>query len=65
MMDAYSFDVDKAGLDKNYEAMRNAYRKIFKRCGLEVVPVLADAGAMGGYCFGRVYGAFGGRRRER
>ncbi len=48
MMDAYSFDINNAGLDKNYEAMRSAYRRIFKRCGLDVVPVLADAGAMGG-----------------
>jgi len=48
MKDAYSFDIDEAGLDKNYEAMRIAYRNIFKRCGLEVVPVLADTGAMGG-----------------
>jgi prolyl-tRNA synthetase len=48
MKDAYSFDMDEAGLDKNYEIMRVAYRKIFSRCGLEVVPVLADSGVMGG-----------------
>jgi len=48
MKDAYSFDLDEEGLNKNYEAMRIAYRNIFKRCGLEVTPVLADTGAMGG-----------------
>lgn len=48
MKDAYSFDIDEEGLEKNYEAMRLAYRRIFKRCGLEVTPVLADTGSMGG-----------------
>jgi prolyl-tRNA synthetase len=48
MKDAYSFDMDEKGLDKHYELMRSVYRRIFKRCGLEVSPVLADTGAMGG-----------------
>ncbi|NPV00549.1 MAG: proline--tRNA ligase [Brevinematales bacterium] len=48
MKDAYSFDADEAGLDANYQAMRAAYRNIFRRCGLSVDPVLADSGAMGG-----------------
>ncbi|MGC8770296.1 MAG: proline--tRNA ligase [Brevinematia bacterium] len=48
MKDAYSFDIDEAGLDRHYEIMRVTYRRIFKRCGLEVVPVLADTGNMGG-----------------
>jgi len=48
MKDAYSFDMDEEGLDNNYETMRLAYRRIFSRCGLEVVPVLADSGIMGG-----------------
>lgn len=48
MKDAYSFDLDQAGLDKNYEAMRVAYRRIFRRCGLDVSPVQADTGTMGG-----------------
>jgi len=48
MKDAYSFDIDEAGLEKNYQAMREAYRRIFTRCGLEVVPVQADTGTMGG-----------------
>jgi prolyl-tRNA synthetase len=48
MKDSYSFDVDDAGLDASYEAHRSAYLKIFERLGLEVVPVTATAGAMGG-----------------
>jgi prolyl-tRNA synthetase len=48
MKDSYSFDVDDAGLDASYEAHRGAYLKIFARLGLEVVPVSATAGAMGG-----------------
>lgn len=48
MKDSYSFDVDDAGLDASYAAHRGAYLKIFERLGLEVVPVTATAGAMGG-----------------
>ncbi|MDQ1624165.1 MAG: prolyl-tRNA synthetase, partial [Actinomycetota bacterium] len=48
MKDSYSFDVDDAGLDASYEAHRGAYLKIFERLGLEVIPVAATAGAMGG-----------------
>ncbi|EGU30476.1 prolyl-tRNA synthetase [Vibrio sp. N418] len=48
MMDAYSFDIDKAGLEKSYQAMHNAYCKAFDRMGLEYRPVLADSGAIGG-----------------
>lgn len=48
MKDAYSFDRDKAGLEKNYQLMFQAYKNIFKRCGLDVVIVEADSGAMGG-----------------
>jgi prolyl-tRNA synthetase len=48
MKDAYSFDVDDAGLAKSYQAQRDAYERIFKRLGLEYVIVKADAGAMGG-----------------
>jgi prolyl-tRNA synthetase len=48
MKDAYSFDVDQAGLDKSYEDQRVAYEKIFTRCGLEFVTVQAHSGAMGG-----------------
>ena len=48
MKDAYSFDQDEAGLDKNYQLMFEAYKKIFSRCGLEVLITDADSGVMGG-----------------
>ena len=48
MKDAYSFDCDEAGLDKSYEIMAKAYKKIFERCGLETKMVQSDSGAIGG-----------------
>ena len=48
MKDAYSFDLDEAGLDVSYQKHDEVYRKIFTRCGLEYVAVEADSGAMGG-----------------
>ncbi len=48
MKDAYSFDKDEAGLDKNYQAMYEAYQRIFKRCGLNIITTEADPGVMGG-----------------
>ena len=48
MMDAYSFDVDRAGLDVAYQKMDRAYRAIFDRCGVKYTVVDADAGAIGG-----------------
>jgi prolyl-tRNA synthetase len=48
MKDAYSFDVDAEDLDKSYQAMYDAYCRIFKRCGLEYVIVEAESGEMGG-----------------
>lgn len=48
MKDAYSYHADDESLDKTYQAMGRAYRRIFKRCGLTVIPVRADTGAMGG-----------------
>jgi prolyl-tRNA synthetase len=48
MKDAYSFDIDEAGLDESYNKHDRAYREIFTRCGLEFVAVEADSGAMGG-----------------
>lgn len=48
MKDAYSFDVDEDGLDKNYQAMNEAYKSIFNRCGLDVIVVEADSGTIGG-----------------
>jgi len=48
MKDAYSFDIDEAGLDESYRKHDAAYRRIFTRCGLQFVAVEADSGAMGG-----------------
>ena len=48
MKDAYSFHTDDDSLDETYQAMGAAYRRIFARCGLSVIPVSADSGAMGG-----------------
>jgi prolyl-tRNA synthetase len=48
MKDAYSFDVDDAGASRSYEIMRQAYHRIFERCGLEFRAVEADSGAIGG-----------------
>jgi prolyl-tRNA synthetase len=48
MKDAYSFDRDEEGLDKQFQANRGAYFRIFERCGLEVHMVEAESGMMGG-----------------
>ncbi len=48
MKDAYSFDVDGAGLDASYQLQRAAYVRIFSRCGLEFLAVQADSGDIGG-----------------
>ncbi|MSR65002.1 MAG: proline--tRNA ligase [Verrucomicrobiae bacterium] len=48
MKDAYSFDVDDAAADKSYQAMYDAYRRIFERLGLNTKIVEAHSGAMGG-----------------
>jgi prolyl-tRNA synthetase len=48
MKDAYTFDVDRAGLDKSFIDQREAYKKIFTRCGIQFLIVEASSGAMGG-----------------
>ena len=48
MKDAYSFDKDLEGLDKVYNDMFNAYKKIFARLGINYRIVKADTGSMGG-----------------
>jgi prolyl-tRNA synthetase len=48
MKDSYSFDVDRAGLDKSFDLHDAVYRRIFSRCGLQFVAVEADSGSMGG-----------------
>src|SRR5215213_6765232 len=48
MKDAYTFDVDQEGLDRSFENQREAYKRIFDRCGLKYTIVEASSGAMGG-----------------
>jgi prolyl-tRNA synthetase len=48
MKDAYSFHTTRESLDEAYEAMRDAYTRIFHRCGLDHVAVEADTGNIGG-----------------
>ncbi|MCL1838865.1 MAG: proline--tRNA ligase [Propionibacteriaceae bacterium] len=48
MKDAYTFDIDDAGLAKGYQNQRDAYIKIFDRLGIKYVIVTAMSGAMGG-----------------
>jgi len=48
MKDAYTFDVDRAGLDRSFADQREAYKRIFTRCGIEFSIVEASSGAMGG-----------------
>src|SRR5215471_3215424 len=48
MKDAYSFDIDAAGLDVSYQKHYDTYRRIFDRCGLKYAVVEAHSGAMGG-----------------
>ncbi|WP_037367094.1 proline--tRNA ligase [Amycolatopsis orientalis] len=48
MKDSYSFDLDDEGLERSYQAHRDAYIKLFDRLGIEYVIVTATSGAMGG-----------------
>jgi prolyl-tRNA synthetase len=48
MKDLYSFDADWEGLDVSYKKMYDAYQRVFDRCGVPTVPVIADSGMMGG-----------------
>ena len=48
MKDAYSFDVSLDAADASYQAMYDAYTRIFARCGLKAYPVEADTGDIGG-----------------
>ncbi|MBW4465001.1 MAG: proline--tRNA ligase [Pegethrix bostrychoides GSE-TBD4-15B] len=48
MKDAYSFDVDEAGMKRSYGKMHDAYHNILRRCGLAFRAVDADSGAIGG-----------------
>jgi prolyl-tRNA synthetase len=48
MKDAYTFDVDRDGLDRSFADQREAYKRIFARCGIQFSIVEASSGAMGG-----------------
>jgi prolyl-tRNA synthetase len=48
MKDSYSLDADEAGLDVAYQKHKQAYDRIFRRCGLDFIVVGADVGMMGG-----------------
>ena len=48
MKDSYTFDIDDAGLDTQFERHRGAYTRIFDKFGLESIPVEASSGGMGG-----------------
>jgi prolyl-tRNA synthetase len=48
MKDAYSFDIDAAGLDVSYQKHHDTYCRIFDRCGLKYMVIDAYSGAMGG-----------------
>ncbi|MGB6386961.1 MAG: proline--tRNA ligase [Terriglobales bacterium] len=48
MKDAYSFDIDAAGLDTSYQKHHDTYCRIFDRCGLKYMVIEAHSGAMGG-----------------
>ncbi|MCK8619607.1 proline--tRNA ligase [Apilactobacillus kunkeei] len=48
MKDGYSFSIDDADLDRIYNQMEDAYRKIFDEVGLDYRTIIGDGGAMGG-----------------
>ena len=48
MKDSYSFDVDRAGLDRQFDNHHRAYSRIFAKLALPVIPVEASSGSMGG-----------------
>jgi prolyl-tRNA synthetase len=48
MKDAYTFDVDWKGLDRSFIDQREAYKRIFTRCGIQFAIVEASSGSMGG-----------------
>ena len=58
MKDAYSFDRDEPGMAASYEVMKDAYHRIFDRCGLDYVVVDADAGSDRRRHQPRVHGAW-------
>lgn len=48
MMDAYSFDKSKEDMEKTYDLMHKAYKNIFERLGIKIIPTISDNGVIGG-----------------
>ncbi len=48
MKDSYSLDLEQSGLDSAFQRHFEAYRRIFRRCGVETLAVEASSGSMGG-----------------
>jgi prolyl-tRNA synthetase len=48
MKDSYTLDPDEAALETSYNAHKDAYCRIFDRCGITYVVVQSDPGMMGG-----------------
>ena len=48
MMDAYSFDRNEEDMHQTFNKMHNVYLNIFKRIGINIIPVISDGGTMGG-----------------
>ena len=48
MMDAYSFDISEEKMHETFKKMHDVYLNIFKRLGINIVPVVSDGGTMGG-----------------
>lgn len=48
MMDAYSFDKNEEDMHKSFKKMHDVYLNIFKRIGINIIPVVRDGGTMGG-----------------
>ena len=48
MMDAYSFDTSEENMHKTFKLMHEVYMNIFKRIGINIIPVVSDGGTMGG-----------------
>ena len=65
MKDAYSFDRDEEGSVASFERNREAYHRIFERCGLEAYDVQAESGIMGGKLSVRLPRAVAARARTR
>ncbi|MEN8239931.1 MAG: proline--tRNA ligase [Actinomycetota bacterium] len=48
MKDSYSFDIDREGLDVQFDRHRQAYMNVFEKLGMKAFTVEASSGAMGG-----------------